>query len=86
MTFTCFKGSGKIPSKKDKLTMRQSSSDSSFLKFLRITGDMVFGPIALSTLIDFITFSISSGFAGCMKKAVEVKNLSKWLAMAYHQL
>ena len=83
MTFTCFKGSGKIPSKKDKLTMRQSSSDSSFLKFLRITGDMLFGPIALFTLIDFI---ISSGFAGCMKKAVEVKNLSKWLAMAYHQL
>ena len=80
MTFTCFKGSGKIPSKKDKLTMRQSSSDSSFLKFLRITGDMLFGPIALFTLIDFITFSISSGFAGCMKKAVEVKNL--WLIIS----
>ena len=67
MTSARFEGSGKIPSENHKLTMRQSGSESSFLKFLRITGDMLFGPIALFTLRDFITFSISSGFAGCMK-------------------
>ena len=68
MTFARFKGSGKIPSENDKLTMKQSGSESFFLKFLRITGDMLFGPIALFTLRDFITFSISSQFAGCMNK------------------
>ena len=34
--------------------MRQSGSESSFLKFLRITGDMLFGPIALFTLRDLL--------------------------------
>ena len=68
MAFARFKGSGKIPSENHKLTMRQSGSESSFLKLLRITGDMPFGSIALFTLRDFITFSISSGFAGCINK------------------
>ena len=68
MTFARFKGSRKIPSEYDKLTMRQSGSQSSFLKFLRITGHMVFGPIALFPLRDFITFSISSEIAECMNK------------------
>ena len=50
MTFTHFKGSGKIPSKNDKLTLRESGSESSFLKFLRITDDMLFDPTVLFTL------------------------------------
>ena len=55
MTFARFKwsgkikGSGKILSENDKLTMRQSGSESFFLKFLRITGDMLFGPISVFT-------------------------------------
>ena len=38
MTFACFKRSRKIPYEKDKLTMRERGSESSFSKFLRITG------------------------------------------------
>ena len=55
MTFSRFKRSGKIPSKKDKLTMRQTGSESTFLKFPRITRDMLFGPAALFALRNFIT-------------------------------
>ena len=68
MTFARFKGSGKIFTENDKLTMRQSDSESSFLKFLRVTGDMLFGHIALVPLRDFVTFSISFGFVGCLNK------------------
>ena len=68
MNFVHFKRSGKIPSEKDKLTMRRSDSENSFLKFLKITSDMLFGGIVLFTLRDFIFFSFSSGFAECLSK------------------
>ena len=68
MTFACFKGSGKFPSKNDKLIVKQSGTESSLLRFLRITGGMLFRPAASFTLRDFITFSISSGLAGCLNK------------------
>ena len=68
MTFACFKRSRKIPYEKDKLTMRERGSESSFSKYLRITGGMLFGRIALFTLKDFISFSISSEFVGCLNK------------------
>ena len=54
--------------------MRQSDSESSFLKFLRITSDMLFGPIALFTLRDLSLSQFPLGFAGCTNKDFSFKS------------